>query len=491
MSSEEVLRVGAGMAEPFDAVWCAIEYWESTGSILCMILEHVNVNSELHGRSLLCHAILCNNDEAAEILLRRGANIEFCVRTTDGAEFLPIHLASKRGLLHVLKVLITHKCNLDAQTEKGETPLMLCIIHDHQECFLELINSGADLAARDKDGNTVMEIAKQTGKTAFVYQTVCNVILSGRKLYSSDLQTFSPLHYAAHHGNAEVIRELLKRKEADIDQQDKTGLTAAMIAAQGGQIEAFKVLVFLGANISVKNMEGGDTMKLAEQAGYKDQCEEVLCNAIMAGVLKGADFQEIHFAARKGNCELLDHLLEHGHSVNSLDKYGSTPLMITVREGYPDACKLLLTRGADCHISNTAGETALSLAQKVASKMVEGIILDHIARKVVLTGAQLLKHTKQGKGAPHLKSVKLLSSGVISWGGSKKRNLLCIEACIGASQEFLNNRKNQDAGKNELNLFRVATKNGKEIHFDAAANFSAELWTRGINLLVKETLGSS
>lgn len=486
-TSEEVLRVGAGMAEPFDAAWCAIEYWESTGSILRTILERVSANSELHGRTLLCHAVLCGNGEAAEALLENGANAEHCICTDDGAEFRPIHLASRKGLQSVLKVLISHGCNLDVQTEKGDTALILSVVHGHCECFRELLHAGADSAARNKAGQNAIDIAEDPSQDYFVYQTVCDVILSGKKLHSNDLQVFSPLHFIARHGNSEVIRKLVERKDGSIDQKDKFGVTAIMIAAQEGHIEVFKVLVFAGANIGLKNMQGETAMTLAEANGNKEQCEKVLCDAILAGVLKGADFSEIHFAVKKGDCELLAQLIRQGHSVNALDSEGYTPLMVCVREGHADACKFLLSRGADCYLASPKGETALSLVQKKGSKkVVEEVIIDHIARKVVLTGGSLSKHTKQGKGKPHMKSVKLLKSGVLSWGASKRRNILCTEACIGGSQEFQENRKNRDARKSGLYTFRVASSNGREVHFDATGSFPAELWARGINLVAKE-----
>lgn len=486
-TSEEVLRVGAGMAEPFDAAWCGIEYWESTGSILRMLLERVSVNSELQGRTLLCHAALCGNGEAAKVLLENGANVEYCIHTDDGAEFRPIHLASKKGILSVLKVMILHGCDLDVRTEKGDTALMLCAVHSHRECFCELLRAGADFGASNKAGQNVIDIVKETGQDVFVYQTVCDTILAGQKLQSSDLQVFSPLHFIAHHGNSEVIRKQIEREGVDVDQQDKFGFSAAMIAAQEGHIDVFKVLIFAGAYIGLKNIKGDTAMKLAEENGNKEQCEKVLCDAIFVGVLKGADFKEIHFAAKRGDCELLSHLLKHGHSINALDGEGYTPLMVCVREGHADACKFLLSHGADCYFTNPAGETALSLARKNGSKkVVEEVIIDHIARKVVLTGGLLSKHTKQGKGKPHMKSVKLLKSGILSWGVSKKRNILCTEAYIGASQAFQENRKNRDTDKPGVYTFRVVATNGREVHFDATASFSAELWARGINLVAKE-----
>lgn len=491
-TSEEVLRVGAGMAEPYDAVWCAIEYWESKGTILRMLLEHVSADSELQGRSLLCHAVLCGNDEAAQLLLKTGANVEYCVCTNGGAEFRPIHLAAKMGFLPILKALISHNCDLNAQTESGETALMLCAVYGHQECFHELLLAGADFGAVNKAGQNIVDIAEGTNQGFFVYKTVCDSILSGQKLYSSDLRVFSPLHFVAHRGNAEVIKKLIEKKDVDVNQQDKFGLSPVMIAAQEGHIEVFKVMVFAGAHIGLKNVKGDTAITLAEGSGNKEQCEKILFDAILAGALKGADFKAIHFAARRGNSEVLAHLLKHGHSINSLDVEGYTPLMLCAREGHADACKFLLSQGADCYFTNSRGETALSLATKNASKkVVEEVIMDYIASKVVLTGGQLSKHTKRGKGAPHMKFVKILKSGVLSWGNSKKRNILCKEASAQSSPEFQENRKNRDAGKAGIYTFRVVTASGKEVHFDATASSTAELWVRGINLITKEALSTN
>ena len=46
------------------------------------------------------------------------------------------------------------------------------------------------------------------------------------------------------------------------------------------------------------------------------------------------------------------------------------------------------------------------------SKIAMSVILDHIEKKLVIACDQLCKHTKQGKGAPHMKMVWMLKYGV-------------------------------------------------------------------------------
>ncbi|KAG0461150.1 hypothetical protein HPP92_021447 [Vanilla planifolia] len=76
----EELRVGAGLAEPYDAAWCAVEYFESSGAILRLLLrQRCSTPNSLHlGRSLLHHAILCSSPAAVDTLLASGADPEPC-----------------------------------------------------------------------------------------------------------------------------------------------------------------------------------------------------------------------------------------------------------------------------------------------------------------------------------------------------------------------------------------------------------------------------
>ncbi|KAE8667218.1 51 kDa subunit of complex I [Hibiscus syriacus] len=63
----EEIRVGAaGLADAYPITWCAVEYFEVSGSILRLLLQRLSPNNLHCGRTLIHHAILCNNALAVE-----------------------------------------------------------------------------------------------------------------------------------------------------------------------------------------------------------------------------------------------------------------------------------------------------------------------------------------------------------------------------------------------------------------------------------------
>uniref|UniRef100_A0A0D6QRK6 Uncharacterized protein n=1 Tax=Araucaria cunninghamii TaxID=56994 RepID=A0A0D6QRK6_ARACU len=485
--SGEELRVGAGLAEPFNEAWCAVEYYEASGTILKLLLQRLTPDSEHRGRTLVCHAILCRNARAVQVLLDAGANAEFCVRTTNGQEFRPLHMTARMGCLTILKQLIVHGCDLNATTETGETALMLSIKSNHLECFKELLFSGADLAAVNIMGQNAVNVAEVNNCVSSIYQIISETIKSGKKVYSRNFQIFSPLHFVTSFGDAKLLQKLIQQSGLSLNDQDKHGLSAVMIAAKAGHVEAFKVLVFAGADLRLKNKKGETALGLYQIHGTRELFEKILLDVTIAKGLKGEEFKALHYAARRGNLEAIGQLLKRGCTVNALDEDGYTPLMLAAREGHADACKLLVLGGADCSIVNAKGETALLLARRNSnnlSKVAEGVILDHLARKFVLAGDQLCKHTRQGKGSPHMKMVRMLKTGMFTWGKSRRRNVFIMEATMGPSPKFRKNRRKADV--NQSGTFRIVTKKKREVHFVARNDANAELWVRGINLITKE-----
>eukprot|EP00961_Rhodomonas_salina_P257399 3478707-Rhodomonas_salina.3 len=72
----------------------------------------------------------------------------------------------------------------------------------------------------------------------------------------------------------------------------------------------------------------------------------------------------LHAAAKSGNLEELNALLEKGADVNDADDFGRTPLMDAAWEGNAEAVKFLLDHGADSEIENHGGGTALKVAMR-------------------------------------------------------------------------------------------------------------------------------
>ncbi|XP_010682837.2 uncharacterized protein LOC104897611 [Beta vulgaris subsp. vulgaris] len=490
-ATREECRVGAGLAEPYNIAWCAVEYFEETGSILRLLLQHLSPNTPHLGRTLIYHAIICNNAQALDVLLNCGADVEFPLRTSQKTEIRPIHLAARRGEVEILWRLITAGCSLNSKTSEGETAVMICTRYKHKECLKALASAGADFGLVNVAGESASAIAGSTMWTLGFQQIILEVIRSGKVVKSSNSAVFSSILFVVRSNEIQALKILTKQPGVALDDQDENGFTAAMVAAASGQVEAFRLLVYSGADVSVSNKYGETAFTLSEASCNREVFEKITLDyALENGSHRPASSYALHCAARQGDLASVRRLTSMGYDVNAVDGDGYTPLMLAAKEGYGSTCQFLISRGAKCEIENERHETALSLSRKNGvGNEAEHVILDELARILVLCGTRVKKHTKEGKGAPHWKKLKMFrSTGVLHWGKSGKRNVICRAADVGPSATFLENRPKTCRDK-QLGMFHVVTTRNREVHFICDGGMEvAKLWVRGIKLVTREAI---
>ncbi|XP_077209978.1 ankyrin [Tasmannia lanceolata] len=499
-ASGEELRVGAGLAEPYSVTWCAVEYFEATGAVLRMLLQHHSPNTLHYGRTLIHHSILCSNLSVLTVLLDSGADPESLVKTTRKSDFRPIHMATRLSQPRILQRLIDSGCNLDSRTESScETALMLCARYNRDECLRVLAASGADLGLVNSVGHCANSIACSNLWSLGFQQTVLDVIRDGKIIRSSDISIFSPIMFVTLSGDVDALKKLLEQPHININEQDKNGLSPVMVAAMEGHVEAFRLLVFAGADVKLRNKANETAITLSELNKNRDLFEKVMLEfELEKGNCKG--FYALHCATRRGDQAAVRLLTSRGYDVNVPDGDGYTPLMLAAREGHGYLCEILISCGARCDIKTPCGETALSLARKNKNRggvgkngggsEAERVILDEMGRVVVLSGGEVKKHTKGGKGAPHRKVLRMVGgAGVLRWGKSSRRNVVCRDAKVGPSMAFRRNRKRKGDG-DEVGVFRVVTSKNREVHFVCeGGDEMAALWVRGIKLVTRVAFG--
>ncbi|GAU33393.1 hypothetical protein TSUD_20860 [Trifolium subterraneum] len=492
ISTGEELRVGAGLGEPYGITWCAIEYFEKSGAILSLLLQHVSSNGFHRGRTILHHAILCGNAEAVRILLECGADVESIVKTTSKTEFRPIHMASRLGLPAIIQCLIDFGCDLNSLTDSGDTALMICAKYKQEECLKLLTSAGADFGLVNIAGQSASSIAESYKWSRGFQQSVLDVIKKGKIPKSSNTSTFPPLIFVSKVGDTEALKTVIESGEFDLDYQDDSGFSAVMHTAVKGHAESFRLLVYAGADVKLCNKYGETAIMLSKLNQNCDLFEKVMLEfALEKGNQNTGGFYALHCAARRGDLHSVTLLTRNGFDVNVPDGEDYTPLMLAAREGHASVCKVLISYGAHFSAKNTRGETALLLARKFSGGKndAEGVILDELACKLVLDGSYVQKHTKCGKGKPHLKQLRMLgSSGVLCWGLSSRRNVLCCDAVLGSSSTLRRNRRNRGDAE-EPGIFRVLTNKNREVHFVCEGGLeAAELWVRGIKLVTREAI---
>ncbi|XP_010250790.1 PREDICTED: ankyrin-3 isoform X2 [Nelumbo nucifera] len=483
-NSGEEFRVGAGLAEPYAVTWCAVEYFEASGTVLRMLLQHHSPDTPHYGRTLIHHAILCGNAGALDVLLDCGADVEFPVRTRK-TEFHPIHLAARLGLAEILQRLIDAGCNINSRTESGDTALMICARFRQEECLRVLASSGSDFGLINLAGQCASSIAGSNRWTLGFQRALLDVVRAGKVIQSSNASVFCPLLFVAATGDTVALNTLIRWPGINLNLQDENGFTAVMVAAREGHVEAFRVLVYAGADVKLENKSGDTALVLSELNQNHDLFEKVMLEFALEKGNRGADgFYALHYAARWGDVDAIRLLTSRGYDVNVPDGDGYTPLMLAAREGHGCMCQLLISCGARCDIKTARGDSALSLARRNDGYDAERVILDELARKLVLSGAHVQKHTKGGKGTLHGKFLKTVeATGILRWGKSGRRNVVCQEVELGPSVLFRKNRK-WKGDVDEPGIFRVVTTRKKEVHFVCEGGVeTAKLWVRGIKIV--------
>ncbi len=123
-------------------------------------------------------------------------------------------------------------------------------------------------------------------------------------------------------------------------------ITPLMIAANTSSLEAVKLLVQAGADLSAKDKKGRTALTYAKEAKYKRviaYLEAAYEKRDAAGALTLGE------AAATGTLYRVKALLDAGADVEQSDEHGQTPLMFAVAAGHVELVRMLCAAGANVH----------------------------------------------------------------------------------------------------------------------------------------------
>ena len=152
-----------------------------------------------------------------------------------------LHVAAGGGHKEKLLALLEAGCDTDEVDYCGLTPLVHAAFKGHTECLQLLIQHGADVHKKcTRTGVTAAHIAALGG-----HKQVLLTLLEAGCREDVDVSGKTPLMYAAAKGHTANL-ELLIERGADVGIVASNGQTAAQVAAQGGHLEALRVLFASG-----------------------------------------------------------------------------------------------------------------------------------------------------------------------------------------------------------------------------------------------------
>lgn len=192
------------------------------------------------------------------------------------------------------------------------------------EQLRRLIEQGADVNARSRDGLTPLIMASLKGKTAVVELLVEH----GADVNAQDNNGWTPLAYALDRSTVSAIVKRLKYKFRSMSSDQAVFMHYSYLAPKFDNIIA-KLLISNGADVTH---------------------------------IYALDMTPLLSAVFSGNDEIVELLLTKGANVNEKDSDGYSPLMCAAMQGYSNIVKLLIEHGADVNSTNNYGISVLTMA---------------------------------------------------------------------------------------------------------------------------------
>ncbi|XP_067651335.1 ankyrin-1-like [Haliotis asinina] len=236
-----------------------------------------------------------------------------------------------------------------------------------------------DVNFKSSKSKTLLLIAAESGHLDvfnFLLQEQANISLV-------DCDGMTCLHYACKSGSKDITEVILEVSPGMTNAADWVGNTAAGISAESGYDGILKLLISRGADVTLSNRNGWNSLLLASRHGHVSTVKYLLSLGVFDINTRGGLYKEtpVMVAAKNGHFDVYDLLVRKGADISLVDDdkvdclmlaceggnpaivnhlltlkqfdvnkrgvHSMTPIMIAAEKGNYDVFKLLISGGAD------------------------------------------------------------------------------------------------------------------------------------------------
>ncbi|CAI8596280.1 unnamed protein product [Vicia faba] len=119
-------------------------------------------------------------------------------------------------------------------------------------------------------------------------KAVLDIIRARKVVKSSNASRFSSLLFVTHANDIEALKKVVENRNINLDEQNESGFSAVMISASEGSVEAFKLLLHAGADVTnLKNKDGLTALDIIDLKQNGEDGHKVMFEyALKKGCLK-------------------------------------------------------------------------------------------------------------------------------------------------------------------------------------------------------------
>lgn len=307
--------------------------------------------------------------------------------------------AASNGSVNAIRILLNtrldcHKKNkvgidLSITDSHGNTPLhkLVPVVAGKNSAIIsELIARGANLAAKNIRGETVMHMAmkhfNKKDQEAVIHTLIEDLKRRNqlRIVDAPDNNGQTPLMLlSGMHDEVDTSIALLLNHGANINNQNTAGQTALYIAADKNHLQNVDTLLSYDANPNLTTKSGCGPLVKAAGQGNISMIFSLMGSGAQLPLFADAMLRE---ACKKGHLKVIEWLLNEGRAdINGRSSsYGNTPLHKAVLYKQLPTVRLLLKQGAQSHVTNKKGDTPHDCALKVVDHEITELLMQHMRK---------------------------------------------------------------------------------------------------------------
>ena len=314
-------------------------------------------------------AIAHDNRAATQWLLQHG----FDPNQESALGYAPLSLAALMGNEAIVAALLHHQANPNVGGSRGGAitpPLIQAVRGGHLAVTQRLLLAGADVNRGDSSGKTALHVCAAHGEIDGAVTQL--LLVNGAAVRRRADDGYDAIDVALESRNR-LVAQLIFRHLFE-QSLDATGHVNAVNGFVNDSAQPFPALsdesavLWLNALIAAQDRRVFDRVLPRLPSGLVD-------------VSNRSGHFPLSIAATWGERDMVRQLIQHGASTNhhNDNRYGTTPLMESTRDGHVAIAQELLARGADINALDKHQDNALNWAVYFGQQPLVELLLAHQA----------------------------------------------------------------------------------------------------------------
>ncbi|KAK4314139.1 hypothetical protein Pmani_014558 [Petrolisthes manimaculis] len=174
---------------------------------------------------------------------------------------------------------------------------------------------------------------------------------------------YTALLWAAEKNDTDLVYKLVEEYDSNVNHKSWSGWSALLLCVVNGNVECTELLLNNSADPDIMTKGGYTSIILAAWNRFSRIVKTLLEHkADVDAVTPKTNYSALYLAARNGDLQIVNHLVNSGCNINIQTSWGVTPLLVATYWGHIEVVKYLLSNGGDPNIQQIEGYTVLHKA---------------------------------------------------------------------------------------------------------------------------------